>query len=107
MVVLTLCLPSCQQSDTQSAKEPAEQASAAPAAPSIPDPSGTYSDSDGGLTYTFLSTGKFYSELLGETTFGTWNRNGNEVEVVYDDGNSLQIDLGDGYITVNGLRLTK
>lgn len=77
------------------------------APPSIPDPSGTYSDSEGGLAFTFLSTGKFYQELLGETTFGSWTRYGNEATITYDDGSSANVMLGDGYIEFNGMRLNK
>lgn len=87
--------------------EAADAATEEVAPPSIPDPSGTYSDSEGGLSFTFLSTGKYYQELLGETTFGSWTRSGNEVTITADDGSSAYVSLGDGYIEFNGMRLSK
>lgn len=73
----------------------------------VPDPSGTYSDGEGGLSFTFLSTGKFYQELLGETSFGTWTRSGDEASITFDDGSTMYAKLGDGYVVFNGMRLTK
>ena len=84
---------------------------AAPA--KLPDPSGTYTHSDGRLSLTFYSTGKFSQELLGETTFGTWTRLGNDIELTYDEGgfanapSTATIKNGDGYIVFNGARLDK
>jgi hypothetical protein len=77
------------------------------AANALPNPSGSYSDREGGLSLTFLSTGKFYEELLGETRFGTWSRSGGEVEITYDDGSSTSVKLGLGFVEINGMRLTK
>lgn len=74
---------------------------------SIPDPRGTYVDVEGGLAFTFLSTGKFYQELLGETSFGQWDRVGDEAKVTFEDGSSMDVELGDGYVEYNGLRLNK
>jgi hypothetical protein len=65
------------------------------------------------LSFTFYSTGKFSQELLGETTFGTWNRLGNDIELTYDEGgfanapSTATIKNGDGYIVFNGARLDK
>ena len=77
------------------------------AAAALPDPSGSYSDREGGLSFTFLSTGKFYQELLGETSFGTWSRSGGEVYITYDDGSSASVKLGEGFVEFNGMRLSK
>ena len=77
------------------------------AKPSIPDPNGSYKDSEGGLSFTFLSTGKFYQELMGETSFGSWRRSGDEAEIIYDDGSSAYVRLGDDYVVFNGMRLSK
>lgn len=77
------------------------------AAAALPDPNGSYSDREGGLSFTFLSTGKFYQELLGETSFGTWSRSGGEVYITYDDGSSASVKLGEGFVEFNGMRLSK
>lgn len=101
---------SCSSETTESAEidgTSTQTATEEVAPPTIPDPSGTYSDTEGGLAFTFLSTGKFYQELLGETTFGSWTRYGNEATITYDDGSSANVMLGDGYIEFNGMRLNK
>ena len=77
------------------------------AAAALPNPNGSYSDREGGLSFTFLSTGKFYQELMGETSFGTWSRNGGEVYITYDEGSSASVKLGEGFVEFNGMRLTK
>lgn len=99
---------------TQAGKKNDEQASGGsqssvvkPLKSKIPGPSGTYKDAEGGLSFTFFLTGKFYSELLGETSFGTWSRSGNTVTITYEDGASDDVDLHAGYITYRGMRLTK
>lgn len=76
-------------------------------AAALPNPNGSYSDREGGLSFTFLSTGKFYQELLGETSFGTWSRSGGEVYITYDDGSSASVKLGEGFVEFNGMRLSK
>jgi hypothetical protein len=111
----TFCLSSCSKKNTKNevAEEFAKNEASVSAPAKLPDPSGTYSDSDGGLSFTFYSTGKFSSELLGETTFGTWTRLGNNVELTYDEGgfanapSTATVKIGDGYIVFNGARLNK
>ena len=107
--LLTCVLISCDTSTKKNTSdvEIVADATEKEATPTIPDPRGTYSDAEGGLKYTFLSTGKFYSELLGETSFGTWSRSDLKVEVIYADGYSAMMDLGEGYLEFNGLRHTK
>ena len=79
-----------------------------PATPAkLPDPSGTYSDSDGGLSFTFYAGGKFSQDLLGETTFGSWSRLDDEIDLTYEDGSSVTIKNGDGFIVFNGTKLRK
>lgn len=106
LAVVALFATSCKKEDDQQDRGP-EQEETTTIKASIPDPSGTYADAEGGMTYTFLSTGKFYSEVLGDTYFGTWYRTNDEVEVTYDDGNTETVELGDGYVVAHGLRLTK
>jgi hypothetical protein len=105
-------LNSCSKQETKS--EVAEgsaisESAAASASPTtkLPDPSGTYSDSNGGLSFSFYAGGRFSQSLLGETSFGTWSRAGNDVDLTYEDGSSVTIQNGDGYIIFNGARLSK
>ncbi|GDX65967.1 hypothetical protein LBMAG36_10340 [Chlorobiota bacterium] len=110
-----LGLNSCSKKDAKNnvAEEIAKTEVNVAAPVKLPDPSGTYSDSDGGLSFTFYSSGKFSSELLGETTFGTWTRIGNNIELTYDEGgfanapSTATVKNGDGYIIFNGTRLSK
>ena len=106
LAVVSLLITSCKQGADQQ-KRNTDQVKTTTLEKSIPDPSGTYADAEGRMTYTFLSTGKFYSEVLGDTFFGTWSRIGDEGEVTYDDGNAETVELGDGYMEAHGLRLTK
>lgn len=109
LLVCALLSVSCSKNTKDdrelSANESVQQET--PKAPSIPDPRGSYSDSEGGLSFTFMSTGKFYQELLGETTFGTWSRSGSSATITLDDGSSMDVRLGDGWVEFNGMRLSK
>ena len=108
-------LNSCSKKDAKNkvAEEVAKTEATVAAPAKLPDPSGTYTHSDGRLSFTFYSTGKFSQELLGETTFGTWTRLGNDIELTYDEGgfanapSTATIKNGDGYIVFNGARLDK
>lgn len=105
-------LNSCSKKDAknQDAEEVAktEVTPSAPAKPAkLPDPSGTYTDSDGGLSFSFYPGGRFSQSLLGETSFGTWSRLGNDIDLTYEDGSSVTIKNGDGFIIFNGTRLRK
>ncbi len=73
----------------------------------VPDPRGTYTDAEGGLSMTFLPGGAFRQSMLGESSRGTWRRSGDEIEVTYSDGYSTDVRLFDGYVVFNGLRLSK
>lgn len=108
-IVLVMSAFGCAgEAAESSTKEEVESAVTQEASkPSIPDPNGSYRDSEGGLSFTFLSTGKFYQELMGETTFGSWRRSGDEAEITYDDGSSTYVKLGDDYVVFNGMRLSK
>jgi hypothetical protein len=107
-VMFLLIVVSCNSETAErSAVEGQADATEETSKPTIPDPSGSYSDREGGLSFTFLSTGKFYQELMGETSFGTWRRSGGEVEITYDDGSSTSVKLGVGFVEFNGMRLTK
>lgn len=74
---------------------------------SLSDPYGTYTDAEGGMSFTFRSTGKFYSEVLGETQFGSWQRSGSTILLTYDDGATADVTLLDDAIEFNGMRLRK
>lgn len=108
-------LSSCSKKDAKNevAEEVAKMEATVAAPAKLPDPSGTYSDSEGGLSFTFYSTGKFSQELLGETSFGTWTRLGDNIELTYDEGGfanapaTATIKNGDGFIVFNGTRLSK
>ena len=81
-----------------------------PAKPArLADPSGTYSDSEGVMSYTFLSTGKFFMNLLDNSGSGTWERIGNTIELTDESGMSAgSLELGDGVLTwPNGKTLDK
>ena len=111
----TVGFNSCSKKDAKNevAEEVAKTEATVAAPAKLPDPSGTYSDSEGGLSFTFYSTGKFSQELLGETTFGTWTRLGDNIELTDDEGGfvnasyTVTIKNGDGFIVFNGTRLSK
>jgi len=75
--------------------------------PRIADPSGTYADAEGYSKFTFLAGGGFIQDLMGDSSFGRWARSGSIVEITYDDGFSASVDLKDGYIVYNGMRMSK
>ena len=108
----TVGFNSCSKKDAKNevAEEVAktEVTPSAPAKPArLPDPSGTYTDSDGGLSFSFYPGGRFSQSLLGETSFGTWSRLGNDIDLTYEDGSSVTVKNGDGFIVFNGTRLSK
>lgn len=84
-----------------------EGSTAKPTEVAIRDPRGTYADDEGGLSLTFYMTGKFSQDLLGETSFGTWTRNGDAVILTYDDGYTIDCDLKNDGVVYNGLVLRK
>lgn len=104
--VLCLLVVSCKQEEPSDGAT-SKQIQSSPQPEAAPNPSGTYADAEGGMTYTFLSTGKFYSDVLGDTYFGTWSRVGDNVEITYDDGNAESVTLGDDFVVAHGLRLHK
>jgi hypothetical protein len=104
LVILSSCT---NKSTEETPTEESVTVSVEAPVPSIPDPSGSYTDPEGALSFTFFSTGKFYQELMGETTYGTWRRSGDEVEMTFDDGASAEVVLGEAYVEFNGMRLSK
>ena len=102
-------LNSCSKKDAKNevAEEVAKTEATVAAPAKLPDPSGTYTDSDGGLSFSFYPGGRFSQSLLGETSFGTWSRLGNDIDLTYKDGSSVTIKNGDGFIVFNGTRLSK
>ena len=61
------------------------------------------------MSYTFLSTGKFFMNLLDNSGSGTWERIGNTIELTDESGMSAgSLELGDGVLTwPNGKTLDK
>jgi hypothetical protein len=90
-----------------SQSEPQEQEVEKNVVKSIPSPSGTYVDREAGLSFTFLGTGKFWQEVMGETSFGRWERIGKTAEITFDEGSTMTVQLGDGYVEFRGMRLEK
>ena len=110
----TVGFSSCSKKDAKN--EVAEDIAKTEVTPSTPakparlaDPSGTYSDSEGVMSYTFLSTGKFFMNLLDNSGSGTWERIGNTIELTDESGMSAgSLELGDGVLTwPNGKTLNK
>lgn len=105
----TVGFSSCSKKDSKNevAEEVAKTEATVVAPVKLPDPSGSYSDSDGGLSFTFYAGGRFSQSLLGETSFGSWSRSGDDIDLTYEDGSSVTVKNGDGYIVFNGTRLSK
>ncbi len=104
--ITTIGMTSCSKKEGKTeVVENAAKTEAAPAAPPkparLPDPSGTYADSEGIMSYDFYSTGKFYMTLLGDPGSGTWERIGNTIELTDEEtGMSAgSLELGDGVLT--------
>ena len=113
--ITTIGMTSCSKKEgkTEVVENAAKTEAAPPAPPKparLPDPSGTYADSEGMMTYEFYSTGKFYMTLLGDPGSGTWERVGNTIELTDEEtgmsAGSLEIG-NDELIWPNGKRLIK
>lgn len=110
MILLMVVAGSRYGSKTESVlsqSEPQEQEVEKNVVKSIPSPSGTYVDREGGLSFTFLGTGKFWQEVMGETSFGRWEQIGKTAEITFDEGSTMMVQLGDGYVEFRGMRLEK
>jgi hypothetical protein len=112
--ITTIGMTSCSKKEGKSeVVENAAKTEAAPKAPPkperLPDPSGTYADSDGMMSYDFYPTGKFYMTFVGDPGSGTWERIGNTIELTDESGISVgSLELGDGVLTwPNGKTLNK
>ena len=114
VLAITIGFSSCskKESDSKIAENTSstETTNTSPVRPaSLPDPSGTYTDSDGTMSYNFFSSGKFSMTFMENSGSGTWSRSGNQIELTDDSGMSAgSLELGDGYLTwPNGVRLSK
>lgn len=112
--ITTIGITSCSKKEGKTeAVENAAKTEAAPAAPPkparLPDPRGTYADSEGTMTYEFYSSGKVFMTFLGDPGSGTWERVGNTIELTDENGMSAgSLEIGnDELIWPNGKRLIK
>ena len=107
----TVGFNSCSKKDAKNevAEEVAKTEATVAAPAKLPDPSGTYKDSEGMMSYDFYSTGKFYMTFVDNSGSGTWERIGNTIELTDESGMSAgSLELGNGVLTwPNGKTLNK
>jgi hypothetical protein len=112
--ITTIGMTSCSKKEGKTeVVENAAKTEAAPAAPPkparLPDPRGTYADSEGMMSYDFYSTGNFTMTFVGDPGSGTWERIGNTIELTDQSGMSAgSLEIGnDELIWPNGKTLIK
>jgi len=112
--ITTIGMTSCSKKEgkTEVVENAAKTEAAPPAPPKparLPDPRGTYADSEGTMTYEFYSSGKVFMTFLGDPGSGTWERVGNTIELTDENGMSAgSLEIGnDELIWPNGKTLIK